>query len=126
MGKPAVVATAMLHCSFGAAPCPLDVLPDNFVMIESRPAATISCFAIENIPTFGMCMTLSNPEVAAATSAALGVLTPMPCVPVLTPWDPLSTTLIGGQPALVAGSTCICSWGGVVEIAFPGSTTTME
>jgi Domain of unknown function (DUF4280) len=34
-----------------------------------------------NIPTFGMCMSLGNPAVAMATSAANGVLTPQPCVP---------------------------------------------
>lgn len=114
-------------CSFGMAPAVLVVLPTRKVMIEGAPAANISDSEIENIPTFGMCTTLSNPEVASATAAALGVLTPMPCVPVLTPWVPGSPkTLIGGEPALVEGSECQCDYGGVIEITNPGCMKTME
>jgi uncharacterized Zn-binding protein involved in type VI secretion len=117
---------AMVICSFGVAPASLEVLPASNVLIESKPAATISCVAPVNIPTFGMCTSLANPTVATATAAALGVLTPMPCVPALTPWIPLSpTTLIGGEPALVSGSTCMCAFAGVVQITFPGTTQTM-
>jgi uncharacterized Zn-binding protein involved in type VI secretion len=70
-------------------------------------------------------MSLANPEVAAATAAALGVLTPMPCQPVTTPWIPSSETMIGGQPALTLGSTCMCAFGGVITITFPGSTRSL-
>jgi hypothetical protein len=126
MAIPAVNMGALVMCSFGLAPASLEVLPVANVMIESKPAATIMSSTPLNIPTFGMCTSLANPEVAAVTAAALGVLTPMPCVPALTPWIPLSpTTLIGGQPALVAGSTCICAFGGVVQITFPGTTQTL-
>lgn len=127
MGKPAVVMGAMAMCSFGMAPASLIVPPENRVLIEGRPAATITNSTIANIPTFGMCTTLSNPEVAAATTAALGVLTPMPCVPVLLPWVPGSpTTLLGGQPALTLGSVCNCAFGGVVQIVDPGAVRTLE
>lgn len=118
---------ASVMCSFGLAPASLIVLPERMVLVEGTPAATIMDSQIDNVPTFGMCTSLANPEVAAATSAALGVLTPMPCVPVLTPWTPGSpTTLIGKQPALVAGSQCQCAYGGVIEIVFPGCTRTLE
>ena len=124
---PAVVEGALLQCSFGLAPASLNVLPTSRVMVEGRPAATIACVEILNVPTFGMCSSLANPEVASATAAALGVLTPMPCVPTLMPWAPGSpTTLIGGTPALVAGSVCECAHGGVIEILFPGTTRTLE
>ncbi len=125
MPMPAVVEGALVMCSFGMAPASLSVLPESKVMIEGRPAADITCSAPLNIPTFGMCTSLANPEVAAATTAAFGVLTPMPCVPVLMPWLPASSTLIGGQPALVAGSTCICAYAGVIEILDPGTTKTL-
>jgi uncharacterized Zn-binding protein involved in type VI secretion len=125
MPMPAVVEGALVMCSFGMAPASLNVLPESEVMIEGRPAADITCSTPLNIPTFGMCTSLANPEVAAATSAVFGVLTPMPCVPVLMPWIPASTTLIGGKPALVAGSTCICAYAGVIEILDPGTTKTL-
>lgn len=126
---PNVTATAMMTCSFGVAPSALNVLPASRVFIEGKPAATVKdMIPMTNIPPFGMCMSLSNPQVAAATSAALGVLTPMPCIPVpVGPWKPgAARTKIGGMPALTAGSICNCSWGGVVTIGFPGSVRTMS
>jgi hypothetical protein len=119
-----VVDGALAMCSFGLAPATMIATPTP-VVVEGRPQATISCCTIANVPTFGMCTSLSNPEVAAATAAKLGVLTPMPCVPVLTPWVPVSTTLVGGEPALTMGSTCVCAYGGVVEIVMPGTTRTV-
>lgn len=124
---PNVVSTAMMMCSFGVAPSTLTVLPAAKVMIEGMPAAAITDSApMMNIPPFGMCMSLANPTVASATAAALGVLTPMPCVPVTTPWAPGSaTTMIGGKPALTVGSMCNCTWGGVIQVSFPGSVKTL-
>jgi hypothetical protein len=79
-----------------------------------------------NIPPFGMCQSMANPQVAAATAAALGVLTPQPCLPVTAaPWTPGSpTVLVNGQPALTATCTCQCAWGGVITVASPGQATT--
>jgi uncharacterized Zn-binding protein involved in type VI secretion len=55
------------------------------------------------------------------------VLTPMPCVPVTTPWKPgAMKTTIGGIPALTQGSTCQCAWGGVIEILVPGAVRTQS
>lgn len=123
-----VVAGAMLQCSFGMAPSTLNVLPTGRVMVEGRPAASIMDSApLVNIPPFGMCTTLSNPTVASATAAALGVLTPMPCVPVTTPWKPgAAKTLVGGMPALATGSTCQCTWGGVIQVLVPGAIRTQS
>ena len=117
-----VVMGAMLQCSFGAAPCSLIVLPTNRVNAPT-PAATIAdSIALTNIPTFGMCSSLANPTVATATTAASGVLTPMPCVPATgTPWTVGAiTVLIGSIPALDNISTCMCSYAGVVAITSPG------
>jgi uncharacterized Zn-binding protein involved in type VI secretion len=110
------------------APSTLIVLPVRRVLIEGKPAGTIADMVpMENIPPFGMCMSLSNPTVAAATAAALGVLTPMPCVPVpVAPWAPPSpTTLIGGVPAVCMGAMCNCAWGGVINVTFPGTVQTV-
>jgi hypothetical protein len=113
---------AMLQCSFGAAPSSLVVLPVNRCT-ESTPVATImDCIPMTNIMPFGMCSSLANPQVAAATAAALGVLTPMPCVPVTpAPWAPgAPTVIIGSAPALNNSSELMCAWAGVIQIVSPG------
>lgn len=117
-----VVTGAMLQCSFGVAPSSLVVLPANKVL-SSAPAANImDNKPMVNILPFGMCQSLANPTVAAATAAALGVLTPMPCIPVTAaPWAPGSPkVLIGNMPALDNNSKCMCNWGGVIQIVNPG------
>ena len=114
---------ALLACSFGVAPSPLTVLPANRVMTSSQPAATIMDHKpMVNIAPFGLCMSLANPMVAAATSAALGVLTPQPCLPMtMTPWVPgAATVLLGHQPALDNTCTLNCLWAGVIQVTAPG------
>jgi hypothetical protein len=122
-----VTAGALLQCSFGMAPSALVVAPANQTLTGGPPAANImDNKPIANIPPFGMCQSLANPTVASATAAALGVLTPMPCVPVIpAPWAPGSSTmLIANMPALNNTSKCMCAWGGVIQITNPGQTTT--
>lgn len=117
---------AMMQCTFGVAPSSLIVLPDKMLMTSNVPAANImDNKPIVNIPPFGMCSSLANPTVAAATSAALGVLTPMPCVPVTSaPWAPGSpTVMIKNMPALNESSKLMCNWGGVISINMPGQMT---
>ncbi|MGZ8218812.1 DUF4280 domain-containing protein [Methylomagnum sp.] len=116
---------AMMQCSFGAAPGALMVLPVNRVMTGS-PAATIMDSApLVNIPPFGMCSSPANPTVAAATAAAMGALTPMPCIPnTPAPWVPgAATVLIGAMPALDDASKLMCLWGGVISLNFAGQAT---
>jgi hypothetical protein len=128
VGKPAVTATATVMCSFGVAPSTLNVVPTSRVLVEGKPAATITDAApLVNLPPFGMCTSLANPTVAAATSAALGVLTPMPCVPATGAWlNGATSTLVGGRPGLTMGATCQCAWGGVIQILIPGAVRTLE
>ena len=118
---------ASMMCSFGAAPSTLVVLPTNKVLATTPAANIMDNKPIVNIPPFGMCMSPSNPTVAAATAAALGVLTPMPCVPVTTaPWIVGSPTiLIGNMPTLDSNSKLICNWGGVIQIVAPGQFKVM-
>jgi hypothetical protein len=121
-----VCAGATLQCTFGIAPSTLTVLPSSQVMTSYLPAATIMDHKpIVNIPPFAMCTSLANPAVASATAAAMGVLTPVPCVPVTpTPWvGGAPTVLLGNIPALNNTSTLTCSWGGVIQIVNPGQTT---
>ena len=121
-----VTNNAVLMCSFGTGPGTLSVLPLNRVNGSKVPGANImDNKPMMNIKPFGMCTTLSNPQVAAATSAAQGVLTPQPCVPVTSaPWSPGSpTVMIGNQPALTNTCQLMCMWGGAITVSNAGQTT---
>jgi hypothetical protein len=96
--------------------------------MTGTPAANImDNKPIVNVAPFGMCNSPSNPMVAAATAAALGVLTPMPCLPVTAaPWVPGSpTVLIGNMPAVNNSCKLMCNWGGIIQVVAPGQFTVM-
>ncbi len=120
-----VTGNAVLKCSFGTTPSTLEVLPVNQVMVEMPAANIMDQKPLLNVLPFGMCSSIANPEVIAATAAALGVLTPMPCIPVtVAPWivgQP--TVLIGEMPALTDSSKLMCCWLGMISIEFAGQTT---
>ncbi len=124
MGK-LVCSGAMLKCSFGMAPGTLNVLPLNRVLSGAPAANILDHVPMMNVMPFGMCQSLANPMVAAATAAALGALTPMPCIPATSaPWVPGSpTVMIANMPALNDGSKLMCNWAGVIEISMPGQMT---
>lgn len=121
-----VTATAMVSCTSGMTPGALSV-PPGPVLCGGKPVATVQAIVPQlNIPSFGMCKSPNNPVVVQATALANGVLTPMPCVPVVpAPWTPGSpTVLVSGQPALTKASRCMCTWGGNIQIGFPGQQNT--
>lgn len=123
-----VVMGAMLQCSFGVAPSTLTVLPTNRVLGDTPAANIMDNVPMLNVMPFGMCSSLANPTVAAATSAALGVLTPMPCVPfTVAPWAPgVPTVLIGNMPAVDNNCKLMCNWGGVIQVVSPGQFKVMD
>ncbi|HXP10269.1 MAG TPA: DUF4280 domain-containing protein [Acidobacteriaceae bacterium] len=117
---------AMMQCSFGMAPSSLVVLPTNRVMTNNVPDANImDHIPMTNIMPFGMCTSPANPVVAAATAAALGVLTPMPCIPATpAPWiTGAPTVLLGNFPSLDNVSQLMCIWGGVITFNDAGEAT---
>lgn len=122
-----VAISANLQCSFGVAPSVLTVLPVNRTMTGGPAANIMDHVPMLNILPFGMCNCPANPMVAAATAAALGVLTPMPCIPMTTaPWMPgAPTVMVGGMPSLQNSSKLMCQWGGVIQILAPGQFTVM-
>ena len=103
-----VCGGAQLQCSFGLAPSNLNIAPKNGVMT--------------NIAPFGMCSSMGNPAVSAATAAALGVLTPQPCTPVIaSPWsNPSDSIFLGSFPAITNNSTLMCNYGGLIKLISPG------
>ncbi len=120
---------ASMMCTFGAAPSTLVVLPKNKMLTSNQPAANImDNVPMLNFPPFGMCMSPANPTVASATAAALGVLTPMPCIPnIVGPWKPgAATVMLANQPALDNISMLNCASGGVITFVVPGQFTEMS
>lgn len=122
---PQVVEGALILCTMGLGPpIPLNCsVPPTMVMASDLPAANIGHMVpLVNIETFGMCNSPTNPEVIAATAAALGVHTPMPCVPAIAdPWMPgAENVLVGELPALHEACTCMCMWEGEISITEPG------
>ena len=122
MGK-YVCQGAMLQCTFGMAPSTFSVVDpmrpklNNTLgignIMDNKPMV--------NIMPFGMCQSMANPTVASATAAAMGVLTPMPCVPVIAaPWAPPGQTMISNFPVLLDNCKCMCNWGGQISVTFPG------
>lgn len=122
-----VCTGAMMMCTMGAAPATFTATP-KMVKTGNMDAGNIMDFVpMVNIPTFGVCKSPANPMVAAATTAALGVLTPMPCIPVVVaPWTPGSATvLVSMMPALDQMSKAMCTWAGSISIVNAGQFTEM-
>lgn len=118
-----VVDGATLACTMGAAPSRLAVLPTSGVE-DVAPLATVMDFVpLTNLAPFGACRSTANPQVAMATAAAMGVLTPQPCLPVIpAPWSPgASGVTVGGLAALTDDSTCSCAWAGTVSFVDAGA-----
>ncbi|MCI8509119.1 MAG: DUF4280 domain-containing protein [Lachnospiraceae bacterium] len=120
-----VCGGAMCACSFGMAPSALMVTPENRTLTTQPVATIMDNIPMKNIMPFGMCSSMANPTVASATAAALGVLTPMPCIPVIpAPWTPGTVkVLIAGKPALTSVSKVMCVYAGVIQISNPGTMT---
>lgn len=120
----AVVSGATVQCTMGMAPGQLLVTSQTTVLAGGMPAATVTDAApMTNVTPCGMCTSMANPQVAAATAAALGVLTPMPCTPApVGIWSCAGTPMVGGKPALSIDATLTCSYGGCLRIVSPGQT----
>lgn len=122
-----VTMGAQLQCTMGVAPSAFTVADPVRPTIENKPAGVITDnVPMTNILPFGMCNSLANPMVAAATSAALGVLTPQPCVPAtVAPWVPGSMMVtIGNKPVITNSCKLMCNWAGTIQVLNPGTMTT--
>jgi hypothetical protein len=99
------------------------VLPTNRVMIGGVPVANSSDHApFVNILPFAMCTSLAIPAVVAATAAAQGVLTSMPCIPATpAPWVNGSGSVnVANLSTLSQSSKLMCQYGGEISIVYAG------
>ena len=116
---------AVVTCPMGAGPSTLKVTSQSKVMACGKRIATIQDASAANLGTFNMCSSMANPQVASATAAAMGVLTPQPCMFASAgSWIPEQTKVLAdGKPALTAGATIMCTTGmQVCSIANPAQT----
>lgn len=114
-----VLAGAKLRCDRGSGTSCLVVDRGGASSSDGHLLATVMDFVgVRSIPSFGTCLSLTNPTVASASAAAQGVLTPMPCVPlVVAPWTPGSAIItVDGMRALTDGSECACQWAGRIKV----------
>ena len=113
----------MLQCSFGMAPSSFMVVDPMRPKVQNKPTGNImDNKPMVNILPSGMCQSMANPTVASATAAAAGVLTPMPCIPVIVaPWTPGGKPMISNFPALIDNCKCMCNWGGNISVSMPGN-----
>lgn len=121
--KSYVVAGAILSCSQGSQLSRMKMPVSHGVFAKGKPQMNVMDFKpLDNIMPFGKCSSLSNPAVAQATAANNGVLTPMPCMPVLTmPWlDGKTDKLVDGFPALLNKSTNMCLHCGQIKVEDDG------
>src|SRR6185437_8420019 len=111
------VENALLACDKGSLLSPLGVMSTAPpVNATKKLAAEIEDWkpAI-NVRSFGMCSSMENPEVQAATEENKGVLTPMPCSPkTTTNWSGKTIVTIRNVPALHEGCTVSCQYGGTI------------
>jgi len=120
-----VMSGATIMCPFAVGTSSVIATSQSSAVTSGALVATINdCAPITNIPPFPACTSLSNPAVAAATAAALGVLTPAPCSPAIAgPWTVEKTNVsIGGSLCLTSGCQLKCGYGGTITIASPGQT----
>jgi len=119
--QPLVIQGTLLKCSCGNVPVPIMVLPDKKVNSMTPVAVASDHIPLLNILPFGMCSNPANPMVAAATAAAMGVLTPMPCIPcTLQEWTKTSEKVkIKGKQVLSMESKLQCLYGGSIQAVLP-------
>lgn len=123
MGNSYVVQRAKLKCSFGDKESDFMVPVHHDIFINDKPQGSIMDFKPnKNILPFGLCSSLANPVVAAATAANKGILKKMPCIPNTTsPWiNGKNDVLLGEDPAMLNCSTVMCLWCGVISITDDG------
>lgn len=120
-----VVTGALMTCTMGTVPSTFVATPKR-ILSSARDAGNILDHKpMANIPPFGLCRSLANPTVAAATSAAMGVLTPMPCIPnTPAPWIAGAPTVLDTHAPALDDISCLnCIWAGLIRFTSPGQYT---
>jgi hypothetical protein len=119
-----VCTGATLQCSMGTTPSSFSATGQS--VTAPTAAGVVTDTGAASIAPFGLCQSMANPQVASATAAAQGALTPQPCQPlVAAPWTPGSSSVtLGEVAALDDSSQCECNWGGSITVTAAGQQDT--
>lgn len=109
---------AKLKCTQGDASSVFTVLPTKKVFIDGKPLAVISdTKPMVNVKPFGMCKSMANPTVAAATAANKGKLKKMPCVPnTVGMWSEGISHFTSDEMTPCNKSKCMCAFAGEISV----------
>lgn len=114
-----VASGAELLCNQGTTPAALTVPRPRRSSARTDLLAVVDDHVpLVHLAPFGACRCPANPAVAAATAAAMGILTPAPCMPVVPlPWSLGAARLtFDGVLALTADSTVKCAYSGTISV----------
>lgn len=123
-GIPYVTQNAILRCPFGLMTSILNVVdPTRASIGKNKMAVQSDKLPLVNIPVFGMCTSIVNPAVQAATFAAMGTLTPAACpgVKAMMGWSPPPSNVLNATSRyLLQTCTLLCAFGGNIHIVHSG------
>lgn len=104
--------TTTIKCSYGEAPAPFVVENPAYTVGGTPAGVTEDAIPLDNIPSFGQCMCMDNPENAAFDETGVYA----PCVPMTEMWIPdVPDITFQGLPILDKGAKCLCDWGGEIS-----------
>lgn len=112
------VNKAVCKCTFGVL-CPVTILPTTNVFISGARCVRMPDATTINLPSFGMCYSLTNPSVI---KTPVGIV-PCMCVPNIlgSNWFTKKFNVkVCGQSVCSNGDKCFCLYGGLITIEFPG------
>lgn len=124
-----VYSGAMMKCTMGTSLARLTVPQKHDNSDTGNPKASINDHKpLVNFGLFGRCRSLGYPATAAATAAAHGRLTPMPCMHNTPfPWTNGMKgeidNIVNDKSALLKSDTCQCLWGGTISFVSNGQTS---
>lgn len=113
---------ATLKCSQGDATSIYTVLPTKKNFLDGNPLAVVSDIKpMVNIKSFGMCKSMANPTVAAATAANHGRLQKMPCIPnTIGIWSEGINHFLSDEMTPCDKSKCMCAYAGEISVVDVG------
>lgn len=120
--KYSLCSGAELQCNCGDNNSIYTVLPTKKVSINNKPLAVISdTKPMINIKPFGLCKSMANPTVAAATAANRGKLQKMPCVPnIVETWSEGIKHFLAKEQTPCNLSKVKCLYSGLIRVVDSG------